>query len=160
MIASQLPTLWLTGIANKQSSEPAFASVSHPVLHESPAELYMVGMLSMMDRMLNIPMKRLLELISVDSHIQEALLGSAKGLGRALELCRYHEQGGDSQGLIHPDAFVHDCFAEVGQVGAQFKHSGGVDCETRDTAAAYYFGDFLHGQLLVVIQGKNQLIPL
>jgi hypothetical protein len=62
----------------------------------------------MMDRMLNIPMKQLLDLISVDSQIQEALLGSTKGLGRALELCRYHEHGGDAQGLNHPDAFVHD----------------------------------------------------
>ncbi len=78
------------------------------MLHESPAELYMLGMLSMMDRMLNIPMKQLVGLIAIDSRIQEALLGSAKGLGRALELCRYHEQGGDAQGLIHPDAFVKD----------------------------------------------------
>jgi len=78
------------------------------MLHESPAELYMVGMLSMMDRMLNIPMKQLVGLIAIDSRTQEALLGSTKGLGRALELCRYHEQGGDAQGLIHPDAFVQD----------------------------------------------------
>jgi len=79
-----------------------------PLLREDPAELYMLGMLSMMDRMLNIPMKQLLDLISVDARIQEALLGSVKGLGRALELCRYHEQGGDAQGLIHPDAFLQD----------------------------------------------------
>jgi c-di-GMP-related signal transduction protein len=79
-----------------------------PMLRENPAELYMLGMLSMMDRMLNIPMKQLVGLISIDSRIQEALLGSTKGLGRALELCRYHEHGGDAQGLIHPDAFVKD----------------------------------------------------
>jgi hypothetical protein len=58
--------------------------------------------------MLNIPMKQMVELISIDSRIQEALLGSANGLGRALELCRYHEHGGDTQGLIHPGAFVQD----------------------------------------------------
>ena len=78
------------------------------MLHESPAELYMVGMLSMMDRMLNIPMKQLVGLISIDSRVQEALLGSAKGLGRALQLCKYHEQGGDAQGFVYPDAFVQD----------------------------------------------------
>jgi c-di-GMP-related signal transduction protein len=78
------------------------------VLNEKPAELYMLGMLSMMDRMLDIPMKRLVELISVDPRIQEALLGSVKGMGRALELCRYHEHGGDSQGLIRLDPFVPD----------------------------------------------------
>jgi c-di-GMP-related signal transduction protein len=79
-----------------------------PLLHEDRAELYMLGMLSMMDRMLNIPMKQLLGLVSIDPRIQEALLGSVKGLGRALELCRYHEHGGDSQSLIYPDAFVQD----------------------------------------------------
>jgi hypothetical protein len=68
----------------------------------------MLGMLSMMDRMLNIPMKQLVNLISVDSHIQEALLGSTKGMGRALELCRYHEHGGDAQGLLQPDPSVAD----------------------------------------------------
>ncbi len=79
-----------------------------PALDESPAELYMLGMLSVMDRMLNIPMTQLVNLISVDSRIQEALLGSTKGMGRALELCRYHEHGGDSQGLLPPDVLVRD----------------------------------------------------
>jgi c-di-GMP phosphodiesterase len=81
------------------------------VLNERPAELYMLGMLSMMDRILNIPMKQMLELIPIDSRIQEALLGSTKGMGRALELCRYHEHGGDAQGLTHPDAFIYDSAA-------------------------------------------------
>jgi c-di-GMP-related signal transduction protein len=82
----------------------SFASV----LHENGAELYMLGMLSMMDRMLNIPMKQLIDLISVDPRIQEALLGSVEGMGRALVLCRYEEHGGDSQGLPHPDELVAD----------------------------------------------------
>ena len=71
-------------------------------------ELYMLGMLSMMDRMLNIPMKQLVDLISVDSRIQEALLGSAEGMGRALVLCEYEERGGASLGLPHPLALVAD----------------------------------------------------
>jgi c-di-GMP-related signal transduction protein len=78
------------------------------ILNEDKAELYMLGMFSMMDRMLNIPMKQLVELISIDSRLQEALLGSEKGIGRALALCRYEEQGGDSQGLPHPDESVPD----------------------------------------------------
>jgi c-di-GMP-related signal transduction protein len=78
------------------------------ILNEDPAELYMLGMLSMMDRMLNIPMKQLVGLISVGSRIQDALLGSAQGMGRALALCRYEEQGGDSQGLPHPDELIAD----------------------------------------------------
>jgi len=93
----------------EQALERAFLCESlAPILNENAAELYMLGMLSMMDRMLNIPMKQLVELISVDSRIQEALLGSAKGMGRALVLCEYEEHGGDSQGLPHPDELVAD----------------------------------------------------
>jgi EAL and modified HD-GYP domain-containing signal transduction protein len=93
----------------KQALERAFLCESlASVLNENGAELYMLGMLSMMDRMLNIPMKQLIDLISVDSRIQEALLGSVEGMGRALVLCRYEEHGGDSQGLPHPDELVAD----------------------------------------------------
>jgi c-di-GMP-related signal transduction protein len=68
----------------------------------------MLGMLSMMDRMMNISMKTLLKLVFVDSKIEEALLGSPKGLGKALEICRYHERGGEANGLIHSDALFRD----------------------------------------------------
>jgi EAL and modified HD-GYP domain-containing signal transduction protein len=94
--------------AHQALERACFCESLAPYLNESPAELYMLGMLSMMDRMLNIPMSRLLELIPVDARIQRALLGSAAGMGRALALCIYHEHGGDSQGLIHPNAFVTD----------------------------------------------------
>jgi c-di-GMP-related signal transduction protein len=108
VLASNLAHSAADGDTQQAVERACFCEALASLLHESPAELYMLGMLSMMDRMLNIPMKQLVGLISIDSRIQEALLGSAKGLGRALELCRYHEQGGDAQGLIHPDAFVQD----------------------------------------------------
>jgi EAL and modified HD-GYP domain-containing signal transduction protein len=108
VIASKLTRSAADGDTQQAVERACFCESLAPMLREDPAELYMLGMLSMMDRMLNIPMKELVSLISIDSQVQEALLGSAKGLGRALELCRYHEQGGDTQGLIHPDAFVHD----------------------------------------------------
>jgi EAL and modified HD-GYP domain-containing signal transduction protein len=93
----------------EQALERAFLCESlASVLNEDGAELYMLGMLSMMDRMLNIPMKQLIDLISVDSRIQDALLGSVEGMGRALVLCEYEERGGDSQGLPHPVALVAD----------------------------------------------------
>jgi c-di-GMP-related signal transduction protein len=96
----------------EQALERAFFCESlAPVLQENPAELYMLGMLSMLDRMLNIPMKTLLDLIPVDSRIQEALLGSEEGMGRALALCRYEEQGGSSRGLPPPEKMVPDCSA-------------------------------------------------
>jgi c-di-GMP-related signal transduction protein len=96
------------GDGERALERACFCESLAPALNENPAELYMLGMLSMMDRMLNIPMKQLLDLISVDSRIQEALLGSTKGMGRALELCRYQERGGDAQGLPHPEVSVRD----------------------------------------------------
>ncbi len=108
VLASKLARSAADGDTQQAIERACFCESLAPMLREDRAELYMLGMLSMMDRMLNIPMKQLVELISIDSRIQEALLGSPKGLGRALELCRYHEHGGDAQGLIHPDAFIQD----------------------------------------------------
>jgi c-di-GMP-related signal transduction protein len=81
------------------------------ILNENPAELYMLGMLSVMDRMLNIPMAQLMELIPVSARFQEALLGSTQGIGRVLELCRYQEEGGDAQERVRHDSFVPDSAA-------------------------------------------------
>jgi hypothetical protein len=53
-------------------------------------------------------MEQRIDLISVDSRIREALLGSVKGLGWALVHCRYEEHGGDSQRLAHPDELEAD----------------------------------------------------
>jgi len=93
----------------EQSLERAhFCESLASVLNENPSELYMLGMLSMMDRMLNIPMARLVEIVSLNSRIEEALLGSPKGVGRALQLCRFHERGGDVEGLFQNDALVRD----------------------------------------------------
>jgi c-di-GMP-related signal transduction protein len=92
--------------AEQAIERACFCEALAPALNESPAELYMLGMLSMMDRMLNIPMHQLIDLIPIDSRVREALLGSTSGIGRALELCRYHEHGGDSQSLIPSNDFI------------------------------------------------------
>jgi EAL and modified HD-GYP domain-containing signal transduction protein len=93
----------------RQALERAhFCESLAPALKESPAELYMLGMLSMMDRMLNIPMEKLLGLIYLNSQIEEALLGCTKGIGRALQLCEYHERGGDGKGQPHSDPLVRN----------------------------------------------------
>ena len=96
----------------RQAHERAhFCESLAPALKESPAELYMLGMLSMMDRMLNIPMAKLLGLIYLSSRIEEALLGSQEGIGKALEICKYHERGGDGKGPPHSDPLVRDSAA-------------------------------------------------
>jgi EAL and modified HD-GYP domain-containing signal transduction protein len=93
----------------RQALERAcFCESMAPALNENPAELYMLGMFSMMDRMLNIPMTQLLGLVFLSPHIEEALLGSTKGIGKALEICIYHERGGDGKGQPHSDVLVRD----------------------------------------------------
>jgi EAL and modified HD-GYP domain-containing signal transduction protein len=93
----------------RQALERAnFCESLAPVLKENPAELYMLGMFSMMDRMLNVPMPKLLALVYLSSRMEEALLGSQDGIGRALELCRYHEHGGDGKGPPHSDPLVRN----------------------------------------------------
>ncbi|MGD0096752.1 MAG: HDOD domain-containing protein [Terracidiphilus sp.] len=96
----------------RQALERAhFCESMASALKENPAELYMLGMLSMMDRMLNIPMKKLLDLIYLSSRLEEALLGNESGIGRALEICKYHERGGDGKGPPHSDPLVRDSAA-------------------------------------------------
>ena len=91
----------------RQALERAhFCESLAPALNENPAELYMLGMLSMMDRMLCISMKQLLGLIYLSSRIEAALLGSPEGIGKALELCKYHERGGEGKGPPHTDPLV------------------------------------------------------
>jgi EAL and modified HD-GYP domain-containing signal transduction protein len=95
-------------LAVRQSLERAtFCESMAPILNENPAELYMVGMLSMMDRMLSIPMTQLLNLVCLSSRIEDALLGSPKGLGSALELCKYYENAGNNAVLPHSEALLH-----------------------------------------------------
>jgi len=76
-------------------------------LNQDPAELYMLGMLSMMDRMLNIPMARLIGLVCLSTRLEDALLGSPDGIGKALELCKFHERGGNVDELLEADSLEH-----------------------------------------------------
>jgi EAL and modified HD-GYP domain-containing signal transduction protein len=96
-------------MAVRQALERAtFCESMAPILNENSAELYMVGMLSMMDQMLSIPMKQLLRLVCLSSRIENVLLGSRKGLGSALELCEYYEHAGDSKVPPYSDSLLHD----------------------------------------------------
>jgi EAL and modified HD-GYP domain-containing signal transduction protein len=93
----------------RQALERAtFCESMAPILNENSAELYMVGMLSMMDQMLSIPMKQLLHLVCLSSRVENVLLGSRKGLGSALELCEYYEHAGDSKVPPYSDSLLHD----------------------------------------------------
>jgi c-di-GMP-related signal transduction protein len=99
VLASKLPRSAADEDTQRASERACFCESLATISREDTAELYMLGMLSMMDPTLNIPMQQLVGLTSVASQIQGALLGSTKGLGRALELCRYQDHGGDAPGV-------------------------------------------------------------
>jgi c-di-GMP-related signal transduction protein len=111
VLASKFSNSQIDLDAERAVERAYFCESLAPILNENPAELYMLGMLSMMDRMLNISMEQLVELIPISSRVREALLGSKEGIGRVLELCRYQEQGGDAQELVLHDAFIPDSAA-------------------------------------------------
>jgi EAL and modified HD-GYP domain-containing signal transduction protein len=108
VIASKLSRMAPDRVVRQALERASFCESMAPFLNQDPAELYMLGMLSMMDRMLNIPMAQLLGLVCIDSRLESALLGSPNGIGRALDLCRYHERGGNGIGLLQTDALVDD----------------------------------------------------
>lgn len=68
-----------------------FCELLAPSINESPSKLYLLGMLSLLDVILDIPMAQLLETMPVDSEMKAALLGEHNGLSLSLELVRCHE---------------------------------------------------------------------
>jgi c-di-GMP-related signal transduction protein len=108
VLATKLSHSVVNADAERAVERAYFCESLAAILNENPAELYMLGMLSVMDRMLNIPMVQLVELIPVSPRFHEALLGSTEGIGRVLELCRYQEEGGDAQAQVRHDSFVPD----------------------------------------------------
>ena len=65
-----------------------------PILNESGSALYLLGMLSLMDIILSMPMRQVLELLPLQPSIKMALLGEKSSLTIALDLVRARESGG------------------------------------------------------------------
>jgi c-di-GMP-related signal transduction protein len=107
-LAGSLPNTGPDMAVRQALERAAFCESLAPVLNENPAELYMIGMLSMMDQMLSIPMQELLRLICLSARIENVLLGSRKGLGSALELCEYYEHADNSVAPPYSDRLLHD----------------------------------------------------
>lgn len=63
-----------------------FCELLAPSLDQPPAQLYLVGMLSLLDVLLEIPMQRILTALPLDSNMKDALLGKPCALRRALDL--------------------------------------------------------------------------
>jgi EAL and modified HD-GYP domain-containing signal transduction protein len=68
-----------------------FCELTAPDLGDPPAQLYLLGMLSLIDVLLDAPMQRILTGLPIDSAMKHALLGKPVPLGRALDLSRYLE---------------------------------------------------------------------
>lgn len=107
VLASKLSSTAPDGDIRQALERANFCQSLAPRLNQDPAELYMLGMLSMMDRMLNIPMERLIGLVCLSSKLEDALLGSPDGIGKALELCRFHERGGNVDELLDTHTLEH-----------------------------------------------------
>ncbi len=69
-------------------SRARFCELLAPSLVQDPAELYLLGILSLLDVLLETHMSRILEMLPVTAAMKAALLGDQSVPGRALELSR------------------------------------------------------------------------
>ena len=65
-----------------------FCELIAPALREDPAELYLLGMLSLLDVLLQMPFPRILESIPISNEMKLALAGQPSKAGLALDLVR------------------------------------------------------------------------
>lgn len=71
-----------------------FCEQLSPILNESASTLYLLGMLSLMDIILSMPMRQVVDLLPLQWNIKLALLGERSPLTVALDLVRARESGG------------------------------------------------------------------
>lgn len=92
-----------------------FCELLAPKVKHGESDLFLVGLLSMMDAILELPMGVVLEGISVDSETKTVLLGQASLLSPVYQLMLAQE-GGDWQSvtnanaqLLLPESFIAEC---------------------------------------------------
>ncbi len=99
----KLVTVALTNVAGTPKSKAAtrvalerakFCELLAPVLRESSSMLYITGMLSLMDVILNLPMQQVIDRLALHPKIKSALLGERSPLRVALDLVLAREKGG------------------------------------------------------------------
>jgi len=112
----------LTAAENKPSDlvlsalvRARFCELLAPQVKHGESDLFLVGLLSLMDAILELPMGVVLEGISVDSETKTVLLGQGGLLSPAYQLMLAQEAG-DWQGVANansqlrlPESFVADC---------------------------------------------------
>jgi EAL and modified HD-GYP domain-containing signal transduction protein len=65
-----------------------FCELLAPAMEQAAPELYLLGMLSLLDALLETPMPRILKTLPLSSEMKAALMGDASPLSAALELVR------------------------------------------------------------------------
>jgi c-di-GMP-related signal transduction protein len=107
-----------------------FCELLAPQVKHGESDLFLVGLLSLMDAILELPMGVVLEGISVDSETKTVLLGQGGLLSPAYQLMLAQEAG-DWQGVANanrqlhlPESFVADCHWQAMQWAREV--TGGV----------------------------------
>jgi c-di-GMP-related signal transduction protein len=127
----------LTAAENKPSDlvlsalvRARFCELLAPQVKHGESDLFLVGLLSLMDAILELPMGVVLEGISVDSETKTVLLGQGGLLSPAYQLMLAQEAG-DWQGVANvnsqlhlPESFVADCYWKAMQWAREV--TGGV----------------------------------
>jgi EAL and modified HD-GYP domain-containing signal transduction protein len=70
-----------------------FCELLAPLLGQDPSEWYLLGMLSLIDVIMQANMSSILELLALSSEVKEALYGETTSAGTALEFLRRYEAG-------------------------------------------------------------------
>jgi EAL and modified HD-GYP domain-containing signal transduction protein len=98
----KMVTVAVAGLAASTHSEAAlhlalerarFCELLAPSMNESASRLYLLGMLSVIDVILGMPMKQILNALPLDHEMKAALLGGRSSLSVALAFARCHESG-------------------------------------------------------------------
>ncbi|WP_161570988.1 EAL and HDOD domain-containing protein [Granulicella sibirica] len=98
----KMVTVALAGLAGTAHSKAVvqmalerakFCELLAPLMNESASKLYLLGMLSLIDVILGMPMSQIVDSLPVDREMKAALLGTPSTLARALDLVRCHESG-------------------------------------------------------------------
>ena len=99
----KLVTVALANVASTSRSKAAirvalerakFCELLAPILRESASTLYLVGMMSLMDVILTMPMSQVIEILPLHRKIKAALKGERSALTISLDLVRARENGG------------------------------------------------------------------
>jgi EAL and modified HD-GYP domain-containing signal transduction protein len=65
-----------------------FCELVAPAMQQQASELYLLGILSLLDALLETPMPRILKTLPISSDMKAALMGDSGGLSIALDLVR------------------------------------------------------------------------